>query len=150
MKGIRQYCFALKDRKDHLETETSAQLLDVTTATQTPPTLCLNSQLRRARPGLRTFHPLDYLTKMTSPSPTILTGYNFLKAEKILPKKINTPKQLSHSVTYLDYIIIMKSRLSYRHTKKDLSSHKLHCLFLHYPKFRKISKSLKSNHHCSL
>jgi hypothetical protein len=56
---------------------------------------------------------------MTSLSPTLLTGYNFLKAEKILSKKINTPEQLSHSVTYLDYIITVKSKLSYWHARKN-------------------------------
>lgn len=79
-------------RTKTLTTETkqaSAQLLDGTTVTQPPLPLCLNRQPRRARPALRTFHPLDYL--MTSLSPTLLPGYNFLKAEKILPKKINTP-----------------------------------------------------------
>ena len=93
----------------------------------TPTPLGLNPQRRRARPGPRTFQPVDYL--MTCLPPTLLPGYNFLKAEKILPKKINTPKQPSHSVTYLDYIIAMKSRVSYWHARKVLSAHKLNCLF---------------------
>lgn len=91
---------------------------------------------------------MDYL--MTSLSPILLPGYNFLKAEKILPKKINTPKQLSHSVTYLDYIITMKSRLSYWHAKKELSAQKPNCLFSAVWSSKKTPKSLKSSPQCPL
>lgn len=110
MKGLEQHSSPAQSREQPSETEASAQLLESTTAL-TPDAPRTETHSLEG-PGLVSGHssPWDYL--VTFLSPTHRTGYNFLKAEKILPKKINTAKQLSPSVTYLDYIITAKSSLS--------------------------------------
>lgn len=121
--------FAPEARKDPWETRAAwAQLFDVTTATYPPPPCAYPHRAEREQNTASSQDIPSHGLFDDVPVSYPLPGYNFLKAEKILPKKINTPKQLSHSLTYLDYRITMKSRRFYWHARKELSAHKLNCL----------------------